>query len=364
MPEANIGNESTARRVADGGTLVDPFMCAMQESTHQQREKTAGGGRLTALVTGSSGFLGRHLSSALESRGWRVLRCVRDLHGQASEVGSLELVALPDLDDASIARLPLDCDAIFHLDGLAHRYPPATPSEAEFVRVNAQGTRLLARAARGRAKSFVLVSSIAAVTSGSCLAITAETRPTPTTPYGRSKLEAEHHARCEIDGSTTSLRILRFPAIYGAHAPGAIAQLAAWIARGRPIPSGAGEARRSMIAVENAVDAMIVTASHPALDGVCAMPSDGLAPSILAVARMIAEAQGRALRVVPCPALLLRSLHRCSIPMTRIGVPALASLNRLIESCAISDDTLASRAGWTPAISTKDAIRSTFGGAA
>jgi UDP-glucose 4-epimerase len=322
----------------------------------------ADGSARTALVTGASGFLGRQLVRTLRARGWRVSECLRDPRAE------LDAVALPDLDASSIARVPphaWDVDAVFHLAGLAHRYPPHVPSDAEYMRVNAEGSRLLAQAARGRARTFVFAGSIAAVTSGGVgRAITPETEPKPTTAYGRSKLEAERLLRKTLERSATSLRILRFPAIYGLDAPGAIGQLARWTAAGRPVPSGARATRRSMIAVANAVDALVVAATHPALDGATAMPTDGPAPDVVAMARMVAEAQGRALRVAPCPAFVLRGLAAAARLAPGGGLPGLAALERLVGSCAIEDDTLARLAGWRAPLSQQDAIRATFGGRA
>lgn len=307
-----------------------------------------------ALLTGATGSIGRALATHLEARGWQVTRCVRSGTGAPGEA------VLPDLDARSIAALPLDCDAVVHLAGIAHRYPPNVPADAEYLRVNGEATGLLAQAARGRARTFVFVSSVAAVTSGSDQPISASTPPRPATAYGRSKLVGEQRAQAALAGGGTSLRIVRLPAVYGPGAPGAVGQLAAWTARRRPVPSCAGQVRRSMIAMTNAVHALEVAATHPALDGCVVMPTDGSAPTVLEVARLIAELQRVPLRTVPVPRALLRAAAALARALPGGGVPGLASVDRLLTSCIVDDDTLHARTGWTPPRRMRDALEETL----
>jgi len=307
-----------------------------------------------ALLTGATGSIGRALAAHLEARGWKVTRCVRAATGADGEA------VLPDLDARGIAALPLDCDAVVHLAGIAHRYPPSVPPDSEYMRVNGEATGLLARAARDRARTFVFVSSVAAVTSGSDDPIDTRTVPRPTTPYGRSKLMGEQRARAALEGSGTSLRIVRLPAVYGPGAPGAVGQLARWTARGRPVPSCANHARRSMIAMDNAVHALEVAATHASLDGCVVMPSDGPAPTVLEVAQLLAELQRAPLRVVPFPRALLRAAGALARALPGGGVPGLAAIERLLVSCIVHDDTLHARTGWTPPRRMRDALQDTL----
>lgn len=312
---------------------------------------------MRALLTGASGFIGRHLAEHLRARGWSVACCVRSLTGAPGTVH------LPSLERESVRALPLDCDAVIHLAGLAHRYPPHVPPDVEYERVNGTAVGWIAEAARGRARAFVLASSVAALGTGLNAPLTPLTLPNPTTAYGRSKLLGEVLARNVLEGSQTSLRILRLPAVHGPGAPGAIGQLAMWIARGRPVPSGAAHVRRSMLFIENAVDALELAAAHPALDGVVAMPTDGPAPDVLGVCRAIAAALERPLRVFPVPQSALRVLALLARAAPGGGVPGLASIERLVASCVVEDATLERLTGWTPRVRFEEAVRRTAMGA-
>lgn len=313
-----------------------------------------------AVVTGASGYLGRHLASMLEARGWRVTRCLRDARAVPGAV------TVPDLDERSLEAIPWPVDTVFHLAGLAHRFPPHVPSDAEFERVNAHGSGAVARAARNRAERVVYASSIAAIGDSSDVAeacVHADGTPvspraqlrahTPRTAYGRSKLDGERQILDALAGSATDAVILRFPAIYGAGAPGAVSQLARWVLRGRPLPSCARTTRRSMIALANAMDACLVAAEHPALANITATPTDRETLDVLSAATWIATGGGARVRTVPCPRFALRLLGAVG---SRIGFASLSSAERLLESIVVADDTLARLAGWSPPVDVRDAL--------
>lgn len=309
-----------------------------------------------ALVTGANGYLGSRFASHAEACGWKAERCARRPTGPGWH-------ALPSLDSHDIARLPLDCDAVVHFAAIAHRYPPNAPSESEYERVNAHGTAALARAARGRARTFVLVSSVAAVGGTGSEPIGPRSEARPESPYGRSKLLAERLAAEALSGSETSLRIVRLPAVYGPGAPGAVAQLGRWVARGFPVPSCCASARRSMIAVDNALDALLVAAHHPALGGQIVMPSDGPAPDMLDLARRIARAQGRSIRILPCPRLGIRALSALAAAVGRGRGAMGTAAARLLEQCIVEDDTMQRLSGWQPPRSLEEGLARSFGAA-
>lgn len=311
----------------------------------------AGGKAMRALITGASGSLGGHLASGLRARGWSVRRCLR-----AVAAGD-DAVALPDLDRRSIGELPGDVDVVFHCAGLAHRYPPDEPSEAEFHRVNEHGTRLLAERYRGVAGVFVLVSSIAVMGAGQGGPLRRELAPRPASAYGRSKLAGEAAAANALAGSGTALRIVRFPAIYGPGAPGAVGQLAAWVARGRPLPSCAGRVVRSIVSMANAVDALAVIARSPALDGTWVAPTDVERWDVRSLAERIATIVGRRLRVIPCPTFVMRAMAKLSRVVPVPGLRAASSLDRLLESCIVDDDAMTRLVGWRPPHSCEEGLR-------
>jgi nucleoside-diphosphate-sugar epimerase len=120
----------------------------------------------------------------------------------------VRLVAGDLHDPAALERAAAGQDVIFHVAGLV-----AAMDEAEFLRVNREGTAgLLEAADRSRVRRFVLVSSMAAGgPSAPGRPHTGDEPPRPVTAYGRSKLAAEELVRA----GRVPWTILRPPMVYG-----------------------------------------------------------------------------------------------------------------------------------------------------
>jgi len=151
-----------------------------------------------AAVTGATGFIGRHVVSALWRRGWDVRVLARRHPAELlSPYHRFELV-LGDLADApALERLVAGADAIIHLGGLVkalHR--------EEFYSANEGGTERLLQAAARAAPSAMLIhiSSLAA-------------REPALSPYCDSKHRAE--LKVLALGGDRIWTILRPPAVYG-----------------------------------------------------------------------------------------------------------------------------------------------------
>src|SRR6056297_3520403 len=92
-------------------------------------DRPAGG---TALVTGGSGFLGRHLAGLLHARSVAVR--VLDPAGRAPD-GARAMTG-SSLDAPALGRAVAGVDTVYHLAALSR---PGMASEAAYRRVNAEG---------------------------------------------------------------------------------------------------------------------------------------------------------------------------------------------------------------------------------
>jgi dihydroflavonol-4-reductase len=95
---------------------------------------------MRALVTGASGFVGRHVVSALVARG----ASVRAFDRRPAPSSDVEFVAGDVLDADAVGRALEGCDALFHLAAV---YSYARRDTALMESVNVEGTRVVAEAA-------------------------------------------------------------------------------------------------------------------------------------------------------------------------------------------------------------------------
>ncbi|MBI5210229.1 MAG: NAD-dependent epimerase/dehydratase family protein [Elusimicrobia bacterium] len=162
------------------------------------------------LLTGGTGFVGRHLAEALAALGARV-RCLARRSSAHQPLAALGAeLAFGGLDDEeALRRASAGCEVVFHCAGATK-----AAAERDFHRINAEGTaRLVAAVERAAPRAvFVHVSSLAA--AGPSQAGTPRVEddpPEPVSSYGRSKLAAEEAVRA----SGLHWVIARPPAVYG-----------------------------------------------------------------------------------------------------------------------------------------------------
>jgi GDP-4-dehydro-6-deoxy-D-mannose reductase len=145
----------------------------------------------TAVITGSSGFVGRRLAIDLINRGYRVYGIDRSPNSANHRTYRVDLVYHRADELADLFNV-LDPDLIFHLAGMAQ-----TRSDPELTRlVNIEGTRNLLQAVLWMRKStrVITVGSIDEIGSPlRTLATVDEMTPLePESVYGQSKRDAWH----------------------------------------------------------------------------------------------------------------------------------------------------------------------------
>ncbi len=240
------------------------------------------------LITGASGFIGRHLVVRLAGSGWRVRAAARDPAGLAALPG-IEPVQLGDLagpfDWTPLLR---DVSHVIHLAGIAHA-TSAIP-EATYHAVNAAAAGALAYAARACGlERVVMISSIRAQCGASAEGVvTEDDRPAPVDAYGRSKLAGETSVAAALAGSPTSWCVLRPVLVYGAGVKGNMATLLGLARSPWPLPLGGLTARRSLLGLSNLSAAVEHALDTPAVAGrtcLVADPGPLTVPAIIAAMR-------------------------------------------------------------------------------
>jgi nucleoside-diphosphate-sugar epimerase len=261
------------------------------------------------VVTGANGFVGRALCKSLVGAGYSTIGTVRT-HGRVDASTRCAYAITGDIDRTTNWFSCLNAaDAVVHLAAQMQDIH-ASDSEplAELRRVNVEGTENLAwQAAASGVKRFVYVSSVKV--HGEQMSgrpVTVDDAPSPTDPYAISKLEAERVLRHVAAETGLQVTLVRPPLIYGPGVQGNFLRLIQWIDKGLPLPLANVDNRRSLIALDNLVDFLVLCIHHPAAVGQTFLISDGEDLSTPELMRRIADAMGRPLRLWPMPPTLLR----------------------------------------------------------
>jgi len=176
------------------------------------------------LVTGASGFIGRHVCQRLLALGYRVRALVRG--AQSLDFNSqLNLESFPG-DLQNLHSLEAACDSVdivVHIAGIAHANNISSKS---LIKINTLGTQsLLTAAISQNVKKFIFLSST--------LAETLNDEGLPTTVYGSSKLRAERLLLDAHNAGSIKTLVLRPANVYGPGMKGNISTLISLIARDR-----------------------------------------------------------------------------------------------------------------------------------
>jgi len=301
-------------------------------------------GQPVILVTGASGFVGRHLAPALARAGWFVRRAVREPSGAADEVVVESLGPATDWEDALAGA-----DAVVHLAARVHHQNEEHAVEL-YRNVNIEGTQRLARcAAAAGVGKFIFVSTV--LVHGRSNDGRAPFREsdvlTPRGLYGMSKAAAESSLDDLAQGCAMSVTVIRPPLVYGAGAKGNFALLEKAVTLGVPLPFAAISNRRAFLAVENLASFILHRLSHPAAKFDIFLVADNEQVSTPEFIERLARAARTSSRLFRLPAPLLGALLKVS-GRREVNDSLLGSLEL--------DLSKAAAIGWRPPISLDEGL--------
>ncbi|WP_345992306.1 NAD-dependent epimerase/dehydratase family protein [Chryseobacterium sp. Chry.R1] len=187
---------------------------------------------MNITITGASGFVGKNLSTFLESK---------DHH-----VTSLSL-----RNENWRNEFPMNGDAIIHLAGKAHD-TSNTSDDQEYYKINRDLTiELFNKFLNSGIKEFFYFSSVKAVADRVDHVLTEEAEANPYTPYGKSKKEAEEYIFNQSLPEGKKVYIIRPCMIHGPGNKGNLNLLYKVVKKGLPWPLAAFGNKRSFLSIDN-----------------------------------------------------------------------------------------------------------------
>ncbi len=304
------------------------------------------------LLTGATGFVGQAVMHRVATDS-KISLTVAVRSAAVCFPDTVRVVQITDLtSDTRWADALSAVDVVIHLAGRAHVLNETSDHPlVEFRRTNVQATIALAKQAlEAGVKRFIFVSSIG-VNGNSTVEkpFTELSVPAPHADYAISKLEAEHSLLALLKNTTMELVIIRPPLVYAASAPGNFSKLLNLVASNIPMPFGLVRNQRSMIALENLTDFIVLCTSHPNAANQLFLVSDGVELSISEIINYLAEGMGKKTYLLPIPVSLMR-----------FGTSIIGKKNifeQLCGSLVIDSSKARKLLGWQPPLNADEALK-------
>lgn len=368
---------------------------------------------MKVLITGAFGFVGRNLSAYLAARGNHLIALDVALVGnKLSATGNREssredAKAQKSGGDGTFSSLILypsslpytrcytweqleeipwgEVDAVIHLAGKAHDTKNTSDPQSYFdvnVGLTKKVIESFSRQDAKMQRTFILFSSVKAAADRMEGVLAEDAVPSPSTPYGQSKLEAEHEVlKCgsskvresvttndanQVNGNNfrtselSNLRtyILRPCMIHGPGNKGNLNLLYGIVRKGIPWPLGGFENRRSFASIGNVCAVVESLLKGEVQSGVYQVADDEpLSTNDLIC--LIAETLGRRARIWKVPAGWVRAVARLGDGL-RLPLNS-ERLKKLTESYVVSNAKLKRALGWDKMpVSTREGMRTTL----
>ena len=243
-------------------------------------------------------------------------------------------------------------DVVIHLAARVHimKDEALDPLE-EYRNANTLATIHLAKeAAKAGVKRFIYLSSIKVngEETNPGQSYSEDSTPAPIDPYGVSKWEAEQALEKVCAQTGMEFVIIRPPLIYGPGVKANFQKLMGLVAKGLPLPLGAVNNQRSMLALENLVSFIAEAMKNPLAANQRFLLSDGEDVSTTQLLRLIAKGMGKSIWLLPVPVFILRGAAQI--------LGASSTADRLLDSLQIDSSKAHQLLHWQPPLSAEEGI--------
>ena len=315
---------------------------------------------LRILVTGATGFVGRHLIAHLLSQhpGIHLRLAVRKsnsnhLEALLQKYPQVQVEVVGDINPQTDWSVALNgVDAVVHLAARVHvMQDRASDPLQEYRQANtASSVHLAQAAAKAGVKRFIYLSSIKVngESTEPGKPFSEDSVPAPIDPYGVSKWEAELGIEKVCSQIGMEYVVIRPPLIYGPGVKANFKKLMQLVAKGLPLPFGAIHNHRSMLALDNLVSFIQKVLTHPEAANQRFLLSDGQDLSTTQLLQLLAKGLRRQAWLVPIPSWMLK------IAAGMVGQSAASE--RLLGSLQIDSSKARQLLKWNPPLSVEEGI--------
>jgi nucleoside-diphosphate-sugar epimerase len=315
------------------------------------------------LITGATGFIGKHLARTLAEQG-RDVRCLVRKTSDTRYLKKLgvELFYGDLLNKDSLKNLVKGVTIVHHLAGEVY-----SPRNSNYFKINVEGTgNLLDACLPENIERFIFLSSIQATgpSQKQGILLNEQSPCKPITSYGKSKLEAERLIYKRNKADAFPAVIIRAPMVYG---PGSLkcrsAALFQRINEGKFRLIGKDDHLISTCYLDNLIHGILLAEKHKNAIGKAYFIADQKTHTLLQISNAIAQEllvklpTGR----IPIPVAYVMTMILL-IPNKIFNFSRLFSWDTMREitndwACNIS--LIESEMGYKPSIDFKDGVRTT-----
>lgn len=244
------------------------------------------------LLTGSSGFLGKNIFAYFEKSTFRI----QPIKARYEQIDDLDFNG--------------NFDAIIHSAGIAHDINAQFEND-DYAKANTQlSIALINKFLASEVKDFIFISSVKAIADTSNELLTEQSKRTPSTPYGISKLKVEEYIASLALPIEKRIFILQPTIMYGMGCKGNLASLVKFIKNKFPYPFASFKNERSYLNVKNlsyAIEQLLIRSD---IKGGRFIVADDGAMSTLDLMELMAKEMGMPLSKLNFPKSFINFLAR------------------------------------------------------
>jgi len=281
------------------------------------------------LVTGTSGFIAKHLIDALSDD--------HDLYGLSRNARpNKKLVKTFSWSD--LKKLPT-LDICIHTAGLAHDLSGRF-NDRDYVNQNFNLTRELLFHLKDKCNSLIYFSSIKAICDQNCTDLKERSSYNPGSPYGISKQMAEEYIIQNAEDLGFKYFIFRPVMVYGKGSKGNLNNLIKLVRRGIPYPFKNHDNKKSILYIKNLTHIVQHFVEHDIEQGIYHL-ADKEQLSSVQIVNLINESLSRKGRSFSFPGLIYKRAIRGRNKFSR-------ALKKLLSNLSVDNSKLLNALGDNP----------------